>query len=70
MNRLYQLAEWFGLCDFIAERDRQYKQPKEVLSSSGRSCPQKIKKTTDVMSAAHLVGIKMPLSAYAIEVWH
>ena len=43
-SRFYQLAEWFGLRDLVAEREGQYKQREEVLSSSGRSCPQKMRK--------------------------
>ena len=37
MNRLYQLAEWFGLCGFIAEREGQYTQ-------WGESCPTLLQK--------------------------
>ena len=44
MSRLYQLAEWFGLCDLIAERDIQYKQPKRVLSIFVQLCPKKMQK--------------------------
>ena len=36
MNRLYQLAEWFGPCDFIAEREGQYKHASRNVPVSSR----------------------------------